>query len=463
MSILAPIALIGWIPFILAVFCFYRPRTAVLISLFGAWMFLPMAGISIPGFPDYGKISAGPVAAMLGVLLFDADRLRRIRWSLWDLPLFVVIASPMVSSINAGYGSYDGVATVVNVLITCGIAYILGRAYFSDAEGRRSLAMAFFIAGLIYVPFCLFEMRLSPQLHHFVYGFTQHEFAQTRRMGGWRPMVFMQHGLAVGLFMSAAAAVGVWLWMTRQCKSVMGLPIGLAVLVLLITAILCKSAFAIALLAVALAMMGLVRGTRLTVPLVLLALLPPAYMVGRITGYIQSSTLIEMAEPVAGKRIGSLETRIASEDVLIPLAMKHPLWGVSRWASLIQDRQGNRTDTDDFDVKVIPDALWIITLATRGLVGLGALVLVFFVPVLALVHLRQKNRNAPVLAAFDPATALALVLIMHMADNVLNAMVSPVYWLIAGGLTGILSTRATVHRPVRSTPIIQGQRHLGSH
>ena len=60
----------------------------------------------------------------------------------------------------------------------------------------------FVLGGLIYVPLCLFEVRMSPQLHNMVYGFAQHSFGQTVRGGGWRPMVFMQHGLAVGLFMS---------------------------------------------------------------------------------------------------------------------------------------------------------------------------------------------------------------------------------------------------------------------
>ena len=63
------------------------------------------------------------------------------------------------------------------------------------------------------MPFCLFEIRMSPQLHKCVYGSTSAP-RQTFRWGGFRPMVFMQRGLAVGIWMIAGVAVGMWLWVT---------------------------------------------------------------------------------------------------------------------------------------------------------------------------------------------------------------------------------------------------------
>jgi hypothetical protein len=444
MALFVPIVMFAWVPLVLAVFCLCQPRTAVLFALFGAWLFLPMAGYGLPGLPDYGKMTAGPFTALLGVLLFDAGRLLRLRLGLWDLPMLVVLVSPFISSMTAGYGIYDGLAGIVNVAAGCGIAYLLGRMYFNDVEGRRQLALAFFVAGLVYVPFCLYEIRLSPQLHQQVYGYAQHNFSQTYRMGGWRPMVFMQHGLAVGFFMAAAAVVGVWLWLTQQRRTLFGLPMVLWVVLLLVTAVLCKSAFALALLLVALLALLLVRATRWTAPILLLALLPAFYMVGRITGVIEGPKVLAALQPISGEQIGSLAVRIQSEEILIPLAMRHPLWGVSRWASLIEDSQGQRTDESDFGFKVVPDALWVLTLANRGVIGLAALVLVFFVPVLALLRRRGTSAGC---RAFDPATGLAVVLVMHMADNLLNAMVSPVFWLMAGALTGMLlspiRTRAT--------------------
>lgn len=451
MAILVPIMLIGWIPLVLGVFAFCRPRTAVLVSLFGAWLFLPMGGYSLVGLPDYGKITAGSLAALLGVLIFDPNRLRQMRFSAWDLPMLIVLLSPLMTSILNGYGLYDGFSIAFNTAMTCGIAYLLGRMYFSDAEGRSDLAMAFFIAGLIYVPLCLYEIRLSPQLHQQVYGFAQHQFVQTYRMGGWRPMVFMQHGLAVGLFMAAAAMVGTWLWLTKHRQTLAGVPMGVWVMILLATAVLCKSAFALLILIFALVAMLAVRATRSMVPVLLMALLPSIYMAGRITGLIDGQTVLAMVEPAAGDRIGSLGVRIQSEEILLPLALRKPWWGAGRWNSLVEDSRGERTDEVDYGVKVVPDSLWMITVTSRGLIGLSALTLVFLVPVLALFR-KQANEAGATRVSLDPAVALALVVIMHMTDNLLNAMISPVFWLIASALTGMLATRT---RTRNTAPVVR--------
>ena len=99
----------------------------------------------------------------------------------------------------------------LNQTVTWGIPYFLGRIYFNDLQGLRELSVAIFIGGLIYVPFCLYEIRFSPQLHRLLYGYHQHDFSQTFRFGGYRPMVFMQHGLMVGMWMGMATLAGIWL------------------------------------------------------------------------------------------------------------------------------------------------------------------------------------------------------------------------------------------------------------
>ena len=65
MNALVPIALLGWIAVTLALFTLLIPRRAVLASYLGAWLFLPVAGIALPGFPDYTKITAASVSPSL--------------------------------------------------------------------------------------------------------------------------------------------------------------------------------------------------------------------------------------------------------------------------------------------------------------------------------------------------------------------------------------------------------------
>ncbi|MEZ4288411.1 MAG: hypothetical protein R3A47_09765 [Polyangiales bacterium] len=68
---------------------------------------------------------------------------------------------------------------------------------------------------MLYSLLQLVELRFSPQLHRWIYGYHQHNFVQTIRAGGYRPMVFMSHGLAVSLFTATAAMAAMGLYRAR--------------------------------------------------------------------------------------------------------------------------------------------------------------------------------------------------------------------------------------------------------
>ena len=74
------------------------------------------------------------------------------------------------------------------------------RALFGSARGLRALLLATAMLGLLYTPLCMFEILMGPNLHYRLYGFYQHDIVQTLRDGGFRPMVFMSHGLVLGRF-----------------------------------------------------------------------------------------------------------------------------------------------------------------------------------------------------------------------------------------------------------------------
>ena len=58
---------------------------------------------------------------------------------------------------------------------------------------------------LVYSLPMLFEIRISPQLHRWVYGYFPNDaFVQQMRGGGFRPVVFFPHGLALALFTAIA-------------------------------------------------------------------------------------------------------------------------------------------------------------------------------------------------------------------------------------------------------------------
>src|SRR5439155_4731685 len=241
MGFLVPLTLFGWIPFVLALFALYPPRRAVIMAFLAAWLFLPMAGYKVPGLPDYTKMSATALGVLMGAAIFDTDRLLAFRPRWIDIPMILWCVSPFISSYLNQLGIYDGCAEIAKQLIIWGLPYVIGRVYFSDLEGIRELAIGIFIGGLSYVPLCWFEVRMSPQLHVWVYGFRQHSFAQNMRDGGYRPMVFMQHGLMVAMWMAMTSLVGVWLWKSKVIRQIWDVPMYVLLPAMLFTVYLCKS------------------------------------------------------------------------------------------------------------------------------------------------------------------------------------------------------------------------------
>ena len=66
-------------------------------------------------------------------------------------------------------------------------------------------------------------MRLSPQLNYWVYGFHQNQFWRNMRLDGFRPVVFMNNGLMVGMWMATSTVISFWLWLSGE-KKLLGLP-----------------------------------------------------------------------------------------------------------------------------------------------------------------------------------------------------------------------------------------------
>jgi hypothetical protein len=98
-----------------------------------------------------------------------------------DFGMIAMILAASLTSINNDLGPYDGLFFAASTFIGWGTAYILGRAFFGDRDGLRALVVAVFVGGLVYIPFCLWEIRMSPHLHEWVYGFQQHSWPVRHR------------------------------------------------------------------------------------------------------------------------------------------------------------------------------------------------------------------------------------------------------------------------------------------
>ncbi len=247
-SLLIKAMLFGFIPFCFVMFWIFPSRRAILFSLLIGWLFLPIASLSIPiPLLLFNKITSISLGIFLAAVCLDPKPMMAYRPRLVDLPMCLFCLSAFFSSIANGLGPKDGLAEMTNRMMEWGLIYFVGRCYMGDLPALRQLAVALLLAGLVYMPFCLLEIRLSPQFHNWVYGFYQHEFQQTIREGGaFRPMVFMQHGLAVAMFMACATLVGAWLWLTGALPRLLGMSTFWLTLALFITTVLCRSVGAFA-------------------------------------------------------------------------------------------------------------------------------------------------------------------------------------------------------------------------
>jgi hypothetical protein len=428
--------LIGWLPAVLCIFAFLPARRAAAVAFVAAWLFLPIASLKAPGIPVYDKMAATCVGIFLASIIFDPRRMLNLSFCPhWiDLPMIVYCLCPLATAManDPELTVKDGVSWTMQNVVGWGMPYLIGRIYFSNAKALRELAVAVFVGGLIYVPLCLYEIRMSPQLHRIVYGFNQHSVAQQQRGHFFRPMVFMEHGLALALFMTAASLAGLWLWQTGALRKLGKYPVSWLLVPLWGTTIACQSGGALVFLAVGSACLLMCRWLRSSLAFFVILLLPFAYLTARIAWQWDGQDLVQAAQQVSGAdRAQSLDFRIQNERVITEKAKKHLLFGWGGYGRpFILDENGNCTFT--------PDSLWIITFGTYGLVGLAALYAL--VAPIAYLHLRLNKVfwSHPEMVG---VSVFSVLLVLYSMDNLMNNMPNPLFLLGLGGISGMAAAR----------------------
>jgi hypothetical protein len=440
MSPLVHIAMFGWIPVVIGLFSKFKPRRAVIIAFLTAWLFLPIAEFPLPGMPNYTKMSATCWGIFIAAILFDNKTIFSFKPAVIDLPMISWCFCPLMSSLLNGLGLYDGLSSVFRYTVTWGFPYFIGRIYFSELKGLKEFATGILIGGLVYVPLCLFESRMSPQLHYMLYGFHQNTFTQTYRWGGWRPMVFMEHGLMVGVWMASATLISFWLWRSGAVKKIYNIPTHWFAVTLFVTTLMVRSTGAVFLLFLGACILIITDKIKLNILVITLILIPIGYMTTRSTGVWTGYNLQAfIAEHISEDRAESLWYRMENENILAEKAMRRPVFGWGGWGrARVYNEEG-----DDISVT---DGLWIIVFGTSGLFGLAAWSATLLLPIVNFIKHYSAGQwgSAPV----APGAVLAVLLGLYMIDNLLNAMINPIFMVAAGGLAGLKKERQDSPFPV---------------
>ncbi|KIC10720.1 membrane protein [Leisingera sp. ANG-M1] len=315
-------------------------------------------------------------------------------------------------------------SVIINQVIVL-MPFLLARRYLSTPEAQRELLLALMLGGLAYTVPSLIEIRLSPQINIWVYGFFQHDFAQMIRQGGFRPIVFLPHALWLAFFMMSAVLAAAALSRAAQGKD--RLRLALAAGYLFAVLVLCKS---LASLAYALAFTPVVALAPLRWQLraaLLLAVIAVVYPMLRNTGLVPTEALVAQAEAISAERAQSLNYRFENEAQLLARAAEKTWFGWGGWGrNLIRHEETGQ-------ILSIPDGRWIIVFGTFGWLGYIAEMGLLAAP---LFLLAAAARRAPRGSVSPYAAPIALILAATLVDMLLNATLIPITWMCAGSVLG---------------------------
>ncbi|MCE8515993.1 hypothetical protein KBY31_04650 [Ruegeria pomeroyi] len=433
-------------------------QRAIIWGILGAYLILPpVAEFDLPLVPSMNKDSIAAVSTFLACLFVARKRVPLIPDS-WPVRVllfsFVLCAVPTVltnreplifeiamqaepirffTNYVPGMGLRDLLSIILSQLIIL-LPFFLGRAHLADEAGLRNLVLAMAVAGLAYSLPSIFEILFAPVLNIYIYGFFQHDFNQMIREGGFRPIVFMPHGLWLAFFMTTAVLSVAAL--TRHSRTKMRERWAGALVYMLLVLNACKSLAALG-YGIALTPVVLFLRRKAVLRIALgIAALAIAYPALRNIGVIPLDAILERAAAISSERAQSLEFRFTNEEQLLDRAHLKPWFGWGGWnRNLVLDDETGLIIT-------IPDGAWIIAFGTFGWLGYIAKMGLLAAPIAMMSWQSRKMKSAEI---SDFAAPLALILAATMTDMLLNDTLTPFTWLCAGAVLGYVER---LRRPV---------------
>lgn len=437
------LVLLIWPVLVLISFSQYPVHVATLFSIIAGYLLLPeIVNFELPLLPTLHKDSIPAVAAAL-FLLFS-NRLNTshphntglmLRSIFGNVFLFLALTSPFLTVITnpdplvygpvylPGLRPYDGFSAVLAAMMRL-LPLIVAFKYLAHPEHHKAVVIALIISGLAYSLPTLFEVAFSPKLHLTIYGFFQHSWPQHFRANGYRPIVFLGHGLEVSLFLalSTLSALGASRWIGSKYRLKVLFSAGFLFCALIAT----KSLGAL-LLAILLGPVVLILSVRLQFWIAgAVAMCVLVYPAARAFDAVPTDRILTIFESINPDRAHSLSIRFENEDILLERAQERPTFG---WGGYGRNRVINSYGRD----VSITDGYWVIVFGVGGwslyLAEMGLLTL----PLMILAFRARRVRYGPETAV------LAVVAACNLADLVPNAGITPVTWLITGALWGRLA------------------------
>lgn len=440
-SPIAYLMLILVVPASIAAFALLKPTRAVLAILFGSLLFLPeVVNFDAPLIPPLSKESIPALTCLIGVFIVARERMRKAQLGrgvdvLMIIGLLGTIPTVYLNPDPVRYGPIlmPGLTSsdVITAFVTAGLGpyarFLLGRALFRTAEDAKDLLRAFVIGAAIYWPFMLFEIRMSPQLHSMIYGFFPGEFAQVLRFGGYRPQVFMAHGLLLAIFVWASVIAA---WTLRNAKAkLFGLGMGAIAVISTLMFPLIKSVAAIIYTLVVVPVQWLLKPKAQIRLAAFIGCVVLAYPLMRASGTFPREAIIDYATSFTdADRAQSLDFRFHHEELLLTHALEKPVFGWGYWGR-------NRIFDEEGEDLSVTDGEWILVMGINGILGFVVHFGLLVVPIF--MALRSVDKVAP---ADRPILAgVALIAAVNALDLVPNSSFGAHLGMLLSGATAGLA------------------------
>lgn len=442
LGIRAFIVMLLIIPLVVHRFSKLQPTSAFAIAMLYPWLFGPTrAAFDFPALPAFLKQDLAGIGALVGTILYSKRRLSAVRPKqivdvFFGLYAIAIIAGKYTNSDALHFGQVTIKGTslteapnfLAGAFVTVWIPLSLGRAHIRTRQDIINFLHILAVAGLIYVPLMLWELRMSPQLHRNVYDMAPSgAFGQNIRDGGYRPMVFLGHGLPVGMFVMGAAMSAVTLLKVGKAK-IWRFPTRAVVALFTVMSVLVKAKAATLYLIVGISSTFWLKPRTRAWTASVLSLIIFVYATAHIKGVFPMDEILEQLAPYGEERLQSMEFRFDNELALAERAAERVYFGWGGWG---RERVRNSIG-EDISVQ---DGAWIIRLGQYGLIGF-----IGFFGALAWCVVSVALQIGRIRASADKqlVASMALVTSFYIFDMIPNGGTGCMVLVFAGATLGLL-------------------------
>lgn len=457
MTVTVQLAFLLAIPAIAFVFLTQKTHIAAAASMVFGCLLLPAArGFDLPLIPlvDQNVLPSLMCFVMICALSWPLLIRAKIGQGPEVLILVLILASFVTNLTNTDpqvFGSRvlsamqptDTINDTLRFLIRWALPFVIGRAVTRSADDLREVLTIVVLGGLMYLPFAVIEHMTGPNWHKWVYGahpfpFT---FSQQVKFGGYRPVVFMTHGLNYAMFMLFAASAA--LILTKVKHKLFGFPIFPVTLALIVMLVPARTVGVWVYALIALPLIALAKPKLQVLVAVLMAVAVLGYPTLRASGGMPVEEMHAFTlENVGEKAAHSLFGRLRTEEEIMERTRQRFIFG---WGSY-----GRYQIFDPFTGESLStlDGFWVATIGEGGAVRLALMLSFLLLPVFSAYRNMGRVKTD---AARRLIGGVALIMAVRAVDMIPNSGVEAYLTFLCGSLHGAIRGEVRRRIPARES------------